>query len=224
MSLPTPAKVCLAIGLSGLLLTVVNQASAGALDPALERSGVLASLLAVGLMLVAVLWTRAVPEAAERAPLQGEQAFQIAEHLPKGLVDELAWGSHMLLMATPAALVLLHWRGKQIFRRGLQPVEGQRANFAPGTICQRALDKQAAISLVDLRLYPGRGEFETLLDGLPSVLVQPVGEEGLLVLGGWSPRCFSRSDLAWAKGWAEKLRAELEGLPQQGSWGPVPLP
>ena len=66
-----------------------------------------------------------------------------------------------------------------------------------------------AISLVDLKLYPGRDEFAALPSGLPAVLVQPLGEEGVLVLGGWSPRCFSRSDLVWVEGWARRLTGEL---------------
>lgn len=62
---------------------------------------------------------------------------------------------------------------------------------------------------MDLKLYPGRDEFASLPDGLPAVVVQPLGEEGVLVLGGWSPRCFSRSDLVWIEGWARRLRGEL---------------
>ncbi|MFN5696742.1 MAG: cofactor assembly of complex C subunit B, partial [Cyanobacteriota bacterium] len=45
-----------------------------------------------------------------------------------------------------------------------------------------------------------------------AVVVQPLGAEGLLLLGGWSARCFSRSDLAWIEGWAQRL---------QQDWGPT---
>lgn len=212
MSLPTPAKICLALGCTGLLLAVINQTTAGSLDPALERSAVLSSFLAVGLMLVAVLWTRAVPEAAERVPLEGDQGFWLSPAVPEALSRELAWGSHMLLMASPAAVVLLLWRDQEVLRRGLLIPGDSRVPFEAGSICKRALERQAAISLVDLRLYPGRDEFAALLPGLPSVLVQPVGAEGVLLLGGWSARCFSRSDLAWVEGWAEKLKVELAVL------------
>jgi cysteine desulfurase len=60
------------------------------------------------------------------------------------------------------------------------------------------------------------GALEELLHGpkaLVSVMaannetgvVQPVGQDAVLVLGGWSPRCFSQADLMWIGGWAEKL-------------------
>ncbi|MFM7314238.1 MAG: cofactor assembly of complex C subunit B, partial [Cyanobium sp.] len=108
------ASLCLAAGVLGLLLCVLNQLTAPGLTPALERAGVLASLLAVGLMLVAILWTRAVPVAPERVELVGEQGVRLAEGLPEALAQELGWGSQMLLTATPAAALLLHWRGQTL--------------------------------------------------------------------------------------------------------------
>jgi hypothetical protein len=111
----------------------------------------------------------------------------------------------MLLTASPAAVVLVLWRGRVLLRRGLLgPL-----TFSPGPICARALERGQAISLVNLALYPGRAEFDSLLPGLPAVLIQPIADQGLVVLGGWSPRCFSRSDLLWVKGWAQRLTAEM---------------
>lgn len=203
------AGLCLSAGILGLALCVLNQLTAPNLSPALERAGVLASLLAVGLMLVAILWTRAVPVAPERVPLVGEQGLQLLEDLPEALRQELAWGSQMLLTATPAASLLLHWRGRTLLRRGLLA----SAPFTPGAICARAWATGRAIGLVDLKLYPGRAEFAGLPDGIPSVIVQPLGSDGVILLAGWSPRCFSRSDEAWLEGWSRKLRTPLEALP-----------
>ena len=219
MNLPTPAKLCIGLGLIALALVVANQGLAPDITPPLERAAVLASLLAVVLMLVGVLWTRALPEASIRAELSGDQGFVLIPDLPEALADELAWGSHMLLTASPAAVVLILWRGSLFVRRGLL----SPSVFTPGAICHRALERQSAISLVDLKLYPGRQEFDALLPGLPSVLVQPLGQDGLIVLGGWSARCFSRSDLAWVEGWAAKIRVGLEMLPNR-SEGPSMSP
>jgi hypothetical protein len=205
-TLPPPARLCLAAGLLGLLLCLLNQGTASELTPALERAAVLSSLMAVGLMLVAVLWTRAMPNAPERAELAGTQGLVLQQDLPEDLAGELAWGSHMLLTATPAATVLVVWQGRELLRRGVLGA----GRFVPGAICERVRQSGQAVSLVDLRLYPGRAEFAALPEGTPSVLVEPIGTEGWLVLGGWSPRCFSRSDEAWAKGWARKLRTSLE--------------
>ena len=212
------ARLCLAAGVLGLLLCVANQVTAAELSPALERAGVLASLLAVGLMLVAILWTRAVPIAPERVELLGEQGVRVADDLPEALAQELGWGSQMLLTATPAAAVLLHWRGRTLLQRGVLA----DAPFTPGPICARAWSTAKAIGLVNLKLYPGRDEFRGLPEGIPSVIVQPIGSEGVLLLAGWSPRCFSRSDEAWLEGWSRKLRTSLEALPVSSTTAAAP--
>ncbi|MEA5441040.1 cofactor assembly of complex C subunit B [Cyanobium gracile] len=205
MAMPAAARVVLVCGLTGLGLVVLNQMTAPSLDPSLERASVLGSILSVLLLLVALLWQRVEPVAPERVPLQGREGLHLAPDLDAPLAEELGWGSTMLLTATPAAVVLLHWRGRVLLERGLL---GSGA-FQPGTICRRCTATGKAISLVDLKLYPGREEFAALPTGLPAVLVQPLGQEGVLVLGGWSPRCFSRSDLIWVDGWARRLTGEL---------------
>jgi Cofactor assembly of complex C subunit B, CCB2/CCB4 len=211
MALPVAARIPLVAGAIGLLLSVLNQLTAGFADPALQRAGVLASILSVVLMLVGLLWTRITPEAAQRAPLDGAEGLLLAEGLPEALRRELAWGSAQLLTASPAATLLLVWDGTALLRRGLLPQglsDGPWQHFPLGAICRQAQQRGKAISLVDLRLYPGRGEFDPLLSGLPAVVIQPLGERGLLLLGGWSARCFSRSDLIWLEGWAQRLRGE----------------
>lgn len=239
----TPARIALLGGVSGLALSVLNQFTAGAsgavMVPALERAGVLASILSVLLMLIGVLWERIEPVPAERASLEGEEGFHLDERLDGGLREELAWGSRMLLTATPAATLLVLWRGRLLLRRGLlssAPLRdaslkdraGESAGTGPSTpsfrigpICRRAMEKGKPISFVDLRLYPGRAEFEALLPALPSVLVQPLGSEGVLLLGGWSARCFGRSDLAWTEGWAQRLTVRLTEA--SGEVGEIPV-
>jgi hypothetical protein len=242
----TPARIALIGGVSGLALSVLNQFTAGAgggvMVPALERAGVLASILSVLLMLVGVLWERIEPVPALRASLEGVEGFDLDDRLDGGLREELAWGSRMLLTATPAATLLVLWRGRLLLRRGLLPSTLPRdaslsdrdpestgtgpsvPPFSMGPICRRAMEQGKPISLVDLRLYPGRAEFDSLLPALPSVLVQPLGSEGVLLLGGWSARCFARSDLAWTEGWAQRLTVrlmqasvEVDGIPMAGA-------
>jgi hypothetical protein len=206
LPLPPSARAVVTIGALALGLVVINQASALDVEPALQRAGVLAGLLAVLLMLVGVLWTRVQPDSPARVALVGTEGLELSPDLPDSLARELAWGSRMLLTATPAATLQLIWGETTLLRRGLLG-EGV---LTPGPICARCLSTGKAISLVDLRLYPGRAEFTGLLPDLPAVVIQPLALKGLLVLGGWSPRCFSRSDLAWIEGWAQRLSDDLQ--------------
>ena len=206
--MPTPARVVLALGVALLMLALVNARLADIVTPELQRAEVLSGMAAVGLMLVAVLWTRADPSQAPRRDLKGEQGLVLDPDIDAATRDELGWGSHMLLTATPAATVLVYWDGAVLLRRGLV----RDAVFCPGAICQRAMERETTISLVNTTLFPGRHEFDPLVENLPAVLICPVGNRGVVVLGGWSERCFSRSDEQWLEGWTARLRTSLETL------------
>lgn len=218
MGLPLPARISLGAGLLGLLLAVLNQVLGdGDLQQQLRANG-LASLLAIGLMLVGVLWTRASPGTPERAVIDNPQGLVLLPDLPTAVAAELGWGSQMLLTATPAASVLVHWRGRTLLRRGLLAT----ADFKVGPTCERARERGRAIHLVDLKLYPGREEWCSLPAAIPSVVVQPLAQEGWLLVGGWSPRCFSRSDETWIEGWAARLTERLLLEESSSDAGPVP--
>ncbi|MEI6614988.1 MAG: cofactor assembly of complex C subunit B [Cyanobium sp. ELA507] len=211
MGFSPAARTALLLGVVGLVLTVLNQATAPSLDPPLERASVLAGILSVLLMLAGALWQQVIPAPAERVGLEGQEGLLLDPLLPADLREELGWGSTMLLTATPAAVVLVQRGDQCLLRRGLLA----STPFLPGPICRQASERQRPISLVDLAPYPGRGEFMGLLEGLPAVVVQPLGSSAWLVVGGWAPRCFSRADLVWIEGWARRLTArwaqELDG-------------
>ena len=211
--MPTPARVVLVCALVLLMLTLLNAGLAESFTPELQRAEVLCGMAAVGLMLVAVLWTRADPTQAKPHPLSGEQGLQLEPSLEADLKEELAWGSHMLLTATPAATLLVHWRDQIILRRGL--LSEADGTFTPGPICRRAMDRETTISLVNTTLFPGRHEFDPVLKNLPAVLIVPLGTQGIVVLGGWSERCFSQSDEQWLEGWSARLRTKLEGAKRE---------
>ncbi|MGB1416323.1 MAG: cofactor assembly of complex C subunit B [Synechococcus sp.] len=204
--MPVPARFVLSMGLLVLLLTLVNAGTAQVISPELQRAEVIAGLAAVGLMLIAVLWTQANPRSAERQELSGEQGLVLADDLDEAARQELGWGSHMLLTATSAATLLVYWRGRVLLRRGLIGDE----HFEPGAICQRAMDRDTLISMVKTALFPGRGEFDAVLPDLPAVVVAPIGHDGIVIVGGWSERCFTRSDELWLTGWVERLRTTLD--------------
>ena len=206
--MPTPARVVLVCGLLLLTLTLLNAGLAQSFTPELQRAEVLCGMASVGLMLVAVLWTRADPTQVKPRQLIGEQGLRLEPSLQADLKEELAWGSHMLLTATPAATLLVLWRNQVILRRGL--LRDADAVFTPGPICRRAMERETTVSLVNTTLFPGRHEFDPVLDNLPAVLIVPLGSEGVVILGGWSERCFSQADEQWLEGWGARLRTKLE--------------
>ena len=112
----------------------------------------------------------------------------------------------MLLTATPASTVLVYWRGQVILRRGLI----RAVTFKPGDICNRVMERETPISLVNTELFPGRTEFDSVVENLPAVVISPLGKNGVVVVGGWSKRCFGQSDERWLEGWTQRLKTSLE--------------
>lgn len=204
--MPTAARISLFTGVLLLAMAVFNALTVELVTPSFQRAEVLAGLAAVGLMLVAALWTQASPATPSQKLLEGDQKFDLAEGLSELIRAELAWGSHLLLTATPAAVILVYWDKRVILQRGIVG-DGQ---FVPGQICQQANSRGDLISLVNTSLFPGRVEFDPIINNLPAVMIYPLASSGWVILGGWSERCFSRSDELWLIGWSKRLKTQLE--------------
>ncbi|WP_180374390.1 cofactor assembly of complex C subunit B [Candidatus Synechococcus spongiarum] len=207
-SMTTGARLSLLTGSIGSLALALNHLTAGnsPANVSLGRADVVGSLMAVGLMLVGLNWTRVDPAAQQPLALAGEQGLQLAEGLPDGVREELGWGSQMLLLNTAAVAVHCVWNQRLLLSRGL--LTG--VPYQDGPLVQRVLSGQQRLYLVNLKLFPARREFTYLPEGTPAVLLEPLGAQGLLVVAGASPRCFSAADLGWVKGWAERLGRRLE--------------
>ena len=63
------------------------------------------------------------------------------------------------------------------------------------------MERETTISLVNTTLFPGRHEFDPLVENLPAVLICPVGNRGVVVLGG-GPNAVSadRTSSGWKVG------------------------
>ena len=133
--------------------------------------------------------------------MDGKEGFEFCNELTDDQKNELAWGSKQILTATAASTVLIYWDNKVILRRGLI----SEKIFEPGEICKRSIDQNRLISLVNTELFPGRDEFDGVLDNLPAVIVYPLKNRGLTIVGGWSKRSFTNSDEKWISGWSDKL-------------------
>ena len=122
------------------------------------------------------------------------------------VLEELAWGSEAILTSTAAASVLIHHNGKNILKRGIV----SNKEFIPGEICNRSLNEMKLISLVSTKFYPGKDEFNDFCMEIPSILIIPIANKSFILIGGWSTRCFTKSDEKWITNWSKKLTKYLE--------------
>ena len=184
-----------------LILSIINIVTSTEFYPSLVRGETISGIASIALITIGYLWTEIKPKEPTKVLLKGIESFEIDLNLSEDKKYELAWGSQLILTATAASTILIYWENKVILRRGLITNNA----FYPGEICMRALEQQRLISLVNTDLFPGKSEFDSILENLPAVIVYPISNKGLTIVGGWSKRSFTSSDEKWIAGWSDKL-------------------
>ena len=195
------SNLVIVFGLFLLVLSIINIVTAAEINPSLVRGETISGIASIALITIGYIWTEIKPKQPDKASLKGKEGFELSPDLSKEKRYELAWGSQQILTATAASTILIYWDNKVILRRGLITSK----SFKPGDICKRAIEQKRLISLVNTDLFPGRGEFDGVLEGLPAVIVYPLSNRGITVVGGWSKRSFTNSDEKWISGWSDKL-------------------
>jgi len=118
-----------------------------------------------------------------------------------------------LRKATTAGAFIVVFDGKRLFQAGLAPQGMTPSLDAPplGDICRRAMSTGQGNYMVNMALFPGRVEFELFLPlNSQGVVVQPIGQRGVLVAATDTVRGFSRLDQAWLSVMSDKLEVSVE--------------
>ncbi len=192
-------------GLGGVLL-LINRLLTPQLTDSQARSDALGVILGAVLILTGLLWQQVQARSPDTVDLIGEQGFELLPELPDEVKTELAWASHLLLTNTVTRSLVVFYQGKVLLRRGIL---GINPEVKPGLILKRVLETQRPVYLVDLKLYPGRIEFDYLPENTQGVICQPIGNQGALILGANAPRSYTKQDENWIEGIADKLAHNL---------------
>jgi len=188
-------------GIILFIFQLVNFISIDLITPELERAQVISALSSVIIILIGFLFNKFKQISGEKVNLKGENKFIFDSNIPNDIVDELAWGSEAILTSTAAASILIHNNGVNILKRGIS----SENVFKPGETCLRSIKDMKSISLANTKFYPGRDEFFTFCPNIPSILIVPINNRAFILVGGWSSRCFTKSDEKWIKNWSKKV-------------------
>jgi hypothetical protein len=194
-------KSLILIGLILFIFQIANFISIETVTPELERAQVLAAIASLIIILIGFLFKQFEPLAGEKAALKGENKFLYDKNMPDEVMDELAWGSEAILTSTAAATILIHNNGVNVLRRGIT----SNNDFKPGETCLKSIKDMKLISLANTKFYPGRNEFFSLCPDIPSILIVPINNNAFILIGGWSAKCFTKSDEKWIMNWAKKI-------------------
>lgn len=188
-------------GLAGTLL-MVNRLLTTQITDSQARSDALGVIISALLILTGLLWQQVQARSPDSVQLIGEEGFEFAPDLPDVVKLELAWASRLLLTNTATRAIVIVYQGKVLLRRGIL---GTNPEVKPGPILQRVLDKNKPVYLVKLDIYPGKIEFDYLPENTQGVICQPIGTQGVLILGANAPRSYTKQDENWVEGIADKL-------------------
>ena len=194
-------KTLIIIGTILFIFQIANFFSVDSITPQLERAQILAAISSLIIILIGFLFKEFEPLAGEKANLKGENTFFFDKTIPSEVINELAWGSETILTSTAAASVLVHNDGLNILKRGITSSN----KFMPGETCLRSIKDMKLISLANTKFYPGRDEFYNFCPDIPSILIVPINNKAFILIGGWSAKCFTKSDEKWIKNWSKKI-------------------
>ena len=189
------------IGSILFIFQLANFLSINSITPELERAQVLSAISPIIIVLIGFLFKQFKSLAGEKVDLKGENKFLFNPNIPKEIMDELAWGSEAILTSTAAASILIHNNGDNILRRGIISEDV----FNPGETCLRSVRDMKLISLANTKFYPGRQEFYSFCPNIPSILIIPINKKAFILIGGWSTKCFTKSDEKWLINWSKKV-------------------
>jgi hypothetical protein len=159
---------------------MVNRLLTEQITDSQARSDALGVIISALLILTGLLWQQVQARSPDSVKLIGEEGFEFAPDLPSAVKIELAWASHLLLTNTATRSIVILYQGKN------KPVY-----------------------LVNLNIYPGRIEFDYLPENTQGVICQPIGNQGVLILGANAPRSYTKQDENWVEGIADKLENTL---------------
>jgi hypothetical protein len=173
-----------------------------------SRSDALGILVSALLVLTGLLWQQIQPPDPTAVQLEGKPQCHFHPDLTETQRLALGWASHALLTLTAARSLVIYWKHQVLLWRGIFP-EGELC-YQSGSIVQRVLETERAIYLVDLKLFPAREEFTRYFPiNIQTILCQPIGTQGVLILASDTPRSFTKRDQAWIEALAQKLEQEL---------------
>ncbi|XP_012440907.1 protein COFACTOR ASSEMBLY OF COMPLEX C SUBUNIT B CCB4, chloroplastic isoform X1 [Gossypium raimondii] len=210
------------VGGASLLAVLFNRAISGIAPVAdasssQSRADLLTLGLAVTNVLTGLVWLSIRPKSITPVGPQGVECQEIYSHLPESVVSEILWVWESLSAVTCCKSLVIVYDCQCIVQIGVaakslnidEPFAVDAAKLMQGSLYQGVLKSGAQSYMANLSLYPGRSELPFLPSNTQAVILQPLGDRGIAVLGGDTIRGFTTSDQTWISYIGEKLDATL---------------
>ncbi|KAJ4836778.1 Protein COFACTOR ASSEMBLY OF COMPLEX C SUBUNIT B ccb4, chloroplastic [Turnera subulata] len=209
------------IGGASLLAVLVNRAVSGIAPVAdasssQSRADLLTLGLAVTNILAGLVWLTIRPKYISKVNPEGVECRVISSQLPDDVDSELLWAWESLSAATCCRSLVVVYDCSCILQIGVaaeslnnEALSVDATKLMQGSLYQAVMKSGAQSYLANLSLYPGRSELPFLPSNTQAVILQPLGDKGIAIIGGDTVRGFTTSDQAWITFIGEKLDATL---------------
>ncbi|KAH9709213.1 protein COFACTOR ASSEMBLY OF COMPLEX C SUBUNIT B CCB4 [Citrus sinensis] len=193
------------VGGASLLAVLFNRTVSGIAPVAdasssQSRADLLAISLAVTSILTGLVWLSIRPKSITVVNPKGVECQMICSYLPDSVVSELLWAWESLSAVTCCRSLVVVYDGICLLQIGMAAESGNSGE---------AVIVDAKRYLANLLLYPGRSELPFLPSNTQAVILQPLGDKGIAIIGGDTIRGFTTSDQSWIAFIGEKLDATL---------------
>ncbi|KAI3817577.1 hypothetical protein L1987_11372 [Smallanthus sonchifolius] len=209
------------ISLLGVLFNRTASGIAPVADASSSQSR--ADLLTIGLavtnILAGLVWLSIRPKSISVVPPRGVECERIHSNIPDVVASELKWAWESLSTVTCCRSLVIVYDGICVLQigyasasssyEGEPPMVVDPSKLMQGLIYQGVVKSGSQSYLANLSLYPGKSELPFLPSNTQAVILQPIGDKGIAILGGDTIRGFTTSDQAWITLIGEKLDATL---------------
>ncbi|CAI8587761.1 unnamed protein product [Vicia faba] len=211
------------VGTTSLFAVLFNRAVSGIAPVAdagssQSRADLLTLGLAVTNILAGLVWLSIKPKSIAVVNPQGAECKKLCAALPDVALTELLWVWESLSDVTCCRSLVIVYESSCVLQFGFAaeslPGNGEVVSvdtdkLMQGSVYQGVVKSGTQSYLANLSLYPGKSELPFLPSNTQAVILQPLGDKGIVIIGGDTIRGFTTSDQAWITYIGEKLDSTL---------------
>ncbi|GAA0158889.1 hypothetical protein LIER_38748 [Lithospermum erythrorhizon] len=217
------------VGGVSLLVVLINRAFSGIAPVAdasssQSRADLLTLGLAVTNILTGLVWLSIRPKSISVVTPEGVDCQWISPRLPQSVTSELLWAWDSLSTVTCCRSLVVVYDGRCVFQIGVAALSSSNkadamsvdtTKLVQGSLYQGVITSSSQSYLANLSLYPGKSELPFMPPNTQAVILQPLGDKGIAILGGDTIRGFTTLDQAWITLLGEKLDATLSKVQRE---------
>ncbi|XP_066344680.1 protein COFACTOR ASSEMBLY OF COMPLEX C SUBUNIT B CCB4, chloroplastic-like isoform X1 [Miscanthus floridulus] len=209
------------VGGASLVAVLLNRAVSGIAavtdaSSSQSRADILTLVLSVTDILAGLVWLSIRPKSISPAVPEGVECKRVLPGVSSSALHELLWTWDSLTTATCCKSLVIVYGGNCVLQIGVAagyPEDGNALNVDAqkfiGSLYKSAMESKKQSYLANLALYPGRSELPFLPANTQALILQSIGDKGVVIVGGDTIRGFTNIDQAWIAMIADKLDATL---------------